>query len=154
MTWVSLPFVAAVSWVPASAYDPSTNPRAAGRLRLGENPPDVTMPMSLPSCLSNTPSRTGRAPLAKRPTRCRLGPLANSSRMIDAPGKSAASRRFFDSANVRPAVVGVMVSSSSCPHKGSPASSRNVSRAPSPARVTFFVFKKTLGKWGGTLIWD
>ena len=112
MIWVSVSFVVAVSWVPAFAYAPSTNPRAAGRLRLGENLPDVTMPMSLPSCLSNTPSRTGRAPFAKRPTRRRLGPLANSSRMIVAPGKSAASRRFFDSANLRHAVLGVMDSSS------------------------------------------
>ena len=51
--------------------------------------------------------RTGRAPLANKPTSCRFGPFANSSRMISAPGKSAASRRFFERANLSPAMVGV-----------------------------------------------
>ena len=48
-----------------------------------------------------------------------------------APGKLPASRRRFDSAKRSLAVTGLIVSFSSCSHRGSPASMRSVSRAPS-----------------------
>ena len=109
MIAVGVPRVSASKDVPATANSASTKPSAAGRSRLGAKPPEVTDPTGLSLWRKITLSRTGRAPLADNPTRRRFGPVFNSSIIRAAPGKSAASRRFFEIAKLRPASTGVMV---------------------------------------------
>ena len=54
-------------------------------------------------------------------------------------------------AKLRPASIGVMLSLSSCPHKGKLASIRKVSRAPRPASVTWPVARQASQKLTATL---
>ena len=74
-----------------------TKPMAMGMDRLGEKPPEVMIPTTLPAASAiSAPSRAGAPSRTFRATRLRAGPSASSARMRAAPGKSAASRRLSD----------------------------------------------------------
>ena len=86
-----------------------------GRPSVGEGPPEVTLPMTLPaSSVISAPSRAG-APVTNRPTRLRFRPPVSSSMIRAAPGKSRASLRRLFTAKFRPASIGEVVVSMSWP---------------------------------------
>ena len=98
---------------------------------IGEKFPLVTSPAGSPSTSTACSARGGRRPSTARPRRRRATPCSRSatsgSRPRNPPGLSHATTQ------PRPAWRGVIPGPSSWPCSGRPASSRSVSRAPSPA---------------------
>ena len=110
--------------------DGGTNARAMPWPRTGEKLPLVTSPTASPSTSTAHPARGGRRPSVAMPTRWRATPASRSASSAARPRNVGLPHA---TTQPRPACSGVMPGPSSWPCNGNPASSRSVSRAPSPA---------------------
>mmetsp|Transcript_27278 Transcript_27278/g.69442 ORF Transcript_27278/g.69442 Transcript_27278/m.69442 type:complete len:222 (+) Transcript_27278:442-1107(+) len=104
--------------------------------RQGENAPDVTSPICLPSGVRISECWRAGAPCEMKPTRRLVTPSASCLRMTSPPRKSNFSRLRLPTVHARPASMGEMDSSRSLPYRHSPASRRSESRGPRPHRRT------------------
>src|SRR5271166_1991113 len=108
----------------------STRAKAMPRSSMGEKFPLVTVPTVLVPTATLDPWRGGWRPSARRPRRSRRGPSARSASRAARPQNSPLSH---PTTQARLAWRGVIPGPNSWPCRGSPASSRRVSRAPRPA---------------------
>ena len=89
---------------------------AIGALSVGEKPPDVIVPASVPSPATiSVSARAGARPSGRMPTRRRGVPFSSWSRITAAPGKSQVARRRLPITQARSASIGEVSSSMSLP---------------------------------------
>jgi hypothetical protein len=110
----------------------SMNAKAIPVSSKGETTPLETSPTSKPLTKTFMPGARSRLEPSLIPWSLRGVPVARASLMVSLPLKDL----VLLMTHPRPAAIGDKFSSSSCPYRGNPASTRKVSREPRPQAAT------------------